>query len=101
MTDVVLALVPHYGPWVLAIATFLSCLALPAPASLLMIAGGAFVASGDLSLVYTAGAAFAGAVGLCLFAAHPQDEWWDFEQPQGGTGGRSLRRAVKWFKENW
>ena len=47
------------------------------------------------------GAAFAGAVGLCLFAAHPQDEWWDFEQPQGGTGGRSLRRAVKWFKENW
>ncbi|MEN8888916.1 MAG: cell division protein FtsA, partial [Celeribacter marinus] len=25
------------------------------------------------------GAAFASAVGLCLFAAHPQDEWWDFE----------------------
>ena len=36
-----------------------------------------------------------------LFAAHPQDEWWDFELPQGGAGGRSLRRAVKWFKENW
>ena len=27
------------------------------------------------------GAAFASAVGLCLFAAHPQDEWWDFEIP--------------------
>ena len=27
------------------------------------------------------GPAFASAVGLCLFAAHPQDEWWDFEVP--------------------
>ena len=27
------------------------------------------------------GPGFASAVGLCLFAAHPQDEWWDFEIP--------------------
>jgi cell division protein FtsA len=31
------------------------------------------------------GAAFASAVGLCLFAAHPQDEWWDFEIPADAT----------------
>jgi cell division protein FtsA len=47
------------------------------------------------------GAAFASAVGLCLFAAHPQDEWWDFEIPTPGYTGRSLRRAVKWLKDNW
>ncbi|SHJ36921.1 cell division protein FtsA [Palleronia salina] len=47
------------------------------------------------------GAAFASAVGLCLFAAHPQDEWWDFEIPADGYPARSLRRAVKWFKDNW
>lgn len=47
------------------------------------------------------GAGFAAAVGLCLFATHPQDEWWDFEIPNEGIPARSIRRAVKWFKENW
>lgn len=47
------------------------------------------------------GAAFASAVGLCLFAAHPQDEWWDFEIPTDSYPSRSLRWAVKWFKDNW
>ncbi|MEQ8923297.1 MAG: cell division protein FtsA [Roseovarius sp.] len=47
------------------------------------------------------GSAFAGAVGLSLFAAHPQDEWWDFEMPSERGAPRSLKRAVKWFKENW
>jgi len=47
------------------------------------------------------GSAFASAVGLCLFAAHPQDEWWDFEIPSERYPARSLMRAVKWFKENW
>lgn len=47
------------------------------------------------------GAAFASAVGLCLFAAHPQDEWWDFEIPSERYPARSLKRAVKWFKDNW
>jgi cell division protein FtsA len=49
----------------------------------------------------TTGAAFASAVGLCLFAAHPQDEWWDFDVPIERYPARSLRRAVKWFKDNW
>ncbi len=49
----------------------------------------------------TTGLAFAAAVGLCLFAAHPQDEWWDFELPSERYPVRSLRRAVRWFRENW
>ncbi len=47
------------------------------------------------------GAAFSSAVGLCLFAAHPQDEWWDFDIPADRYPARSLKRAVKWFKDNW
>lgn len=47
------------------------------------------------------GSAFASAVGLSLFAAHPQDEWWDFEMPSELGAPRSLKRAVKWFKDNW
>ncbi|UWQ15639.1 cell division protein FtsA [Aliiroseovarius sp. M344] len=47
------------------------------------------------------GAGFASSVGLCLFAAHPQDEWWDFDIPAESYPARSLRRAFKWFKDNW
>lgn len=47
------------------------------------------------------GPAFSGAVGLCLFAAHPQDEWWDFDIPTERYPARSLKRAVRWFKDNW
>ncbi|SMY07723.1 cell division protein FtsA [Flavimaricola marinus] len=47
------------------------------------------------------GPAFSGAVGLCLFAAHPQDEWWDFDVPTERHPARSFKRAVKWFKDNW
>jgi cell division protein FtsA len=47
------------------------------------------------------GPGFASAVGLCLFAAHPQDEWWDFDIPADRYPRRSFRRAVKWFRDNW
>ncbi len=47
------------------------------------------------------GPGFASAVGMCLFAANPQDEWWDFEIPVDRYPARSLKRAVKWFKDNW
>lgn len=46
-------------------------------------------------------AAFSAAVGLSLFAANPQDEWWDFEIPAERYPARSLRRAMRWLKENW
>ncbi|MBS1303811.1 cell division protein FtsA [Loktanella sp. SALINAS62] len=47
------------------------------------------------------GPAFSSSVGLALFAAHPQDEWWDFDVPADTYPARSLKRAVKWFKDNW
>lgn len=47
------------------------------------------------------GPAFSSAVGLCLFAANPQDEWWDFDIPAERYPSRSLKRALKWFKDNW
>ena len=47
------------------------------------------------------GPAFASSVGLCLYAANPQDECWDFQLPLESYPARSLRRAVKWFKDNW
>jgi membrane-associated protein len=62
VTDWLLALVPTYGLWLLLAGTFLSCLALPIPASMLMIAAGGFVAAGDLSLAGSIGAALTGAV---------------------------------------
>ena len=47
------------------------------------------------------GPGFSAAVGLSLFAAHPQDEWWDFDLPVDRYPARSLKRAVKWFRDNW
>ncbi|MEM9755285.1 MAG: cell division protein FtsA, partial [Pseudomonadota bacterium] len=47
------------------------------------------------------GPAFSAAVGLALFGAHPQDEWWDFDVPAERMPARSLRRAVRWFRDNW
>lgn len=62
MSDAVFAFVADWGLVALFVATFLSCLALPVPSSLVMLAGGAFTASGDLALVPAAAAALAGAV---------------------------------------
>ncbi len=62
MSEALLELVPVWGLWLVAAVTFLSCLALPVPASLVMLTGGAFAASGDFTLWQVAGAAFAGAV---------------------------------------
>lgn len=62
MTEALFALVTGYGVAAIAVATFLSCLALPIPSSLMMLAGGGFAASGDLALAPVAGAAFGGAV---------------------------------------
>lgn len=62
MTDWLLALVPQYGLWLLAATTFFSCLALPFPASILMMTAGGFVAAGDLVLWQTFAAAAAGGI---------------------------------------
>lgn len=62
MTDWLLSLVPGYGLWLVATTTFLSCLALPIPASVVMLAAGGFAAAGDLVLWQVAVAALGGAV---------------------------------------
>ena len=46
------------------------------------------------------GAGFASAVGLCCFAANPQDEWWDFEIPgrsaiPGAVSGNEQSNGLK------
>ena len=62
MTDWFLGLVPVYGLWLIALVTFASCLALPMPASVVMLAAGGFAASGDLVLWQVIAAALSGAV---------------------------------------
>lgn len=62
MTETLIALVPAYGVGLVALATFLSCLALPVPSSVIMLAAGGFAAAGDLVLWQVAGAALAGAI---------------------------------------
>ena len=62
MTDTILALAADYGVPLLFYVTLLSCLAVPIPSSLLMLACGGFAAAGDLSLTAVALAAFCGAI---------------------------------------
>lgn len=62
MTDTLLLWVSDYGLVVIFAATLLSCLALPIPASLIMMAGGAFAASDDLPLAGVMLAALSGAL---------------------------------------
>jgi membrane protein DedA with SNARE-associated domain len=62
MSETLLGLVPTYGATLLAVVTFLSCLAVPMPASLAMLAAGAFSATGDLNLLGVSAAALAGAL---------------------------------------
>ncbi|WP_366657246.1 DedA family protein [Fodinicurvata sp. EGI_FJ10296] len=62
MTDLLLDQVSTYGIIIILAATFLSCLAVPMPSSLIMLAGGAFIASGDLGASSVLLAAYGGAV---------------------------------------
>ena len=62
MSALALSLVADYGVPILFCVTFLSCLALPVPSSLLMLASGGFASTGDLSLTAVLLAAFIGAV---------------------------------------
>lgn len=62
MIDTVFGLVTGWGALVIFASSFLSCLALPIPTSLMMLSGGAFVASGDLVGWHVLTAAWGGAV---------------------------------------
>lgn len=78
MTSWLLGLVPQYGVWLLALCTFASCLALPIPASILMLAAGGFAAAGDLSMPGSVAGALGGAVA--------GDQTGYFAGRLGGTG---------------
>jgi membrane protein DedA with SNARE-associated domain len=62
MTESLLALLPVWGAAVVGLVTFLSCLALPIPASLVMLTSGALAASSDLDLALAVMAALGGAI---------------------------------------
>lgn len=61
-TEPFLALVPDWGALIVAIANLLACIAVPIPASLVMLAAGAFVATGDISALTVWTAAIAGSI---------------------------------------
>jgi len=62
VTETLLSILLAGRPAILLLATFLSCLAVPVPTSLMMLSAGAFVAAGDLALVSVAAAALSGAI---------------------------------------
>lgn len=62
MTEWLLSLVPTYGLWLIGLTTMASCLALPIPASVVMLAAGGFAASGDLVIWQVIAIAILGAV---------------------------------------
>jgi membrane protein DedA with SNARE-associated domain len=62
MTETLISVLADYGIALLFFTTFFSCLALPMPSSLLMLAAGAFVATGDLDGITTVLAALSGAL---------------------------------------
>ena len=53
MTETILALVPDYGLALVFCVVFLACLAVPLPASVLVLTAGSFAAVGDLELWQT------------------------------------------------
>ena len=62
LTDRFLALVPTCGLWLLGLVTFMACLALPVPCSVVMLTAGGFAAAGDLVLWEVSSAALFGAI---------------------------------------
>jgi membrane-associated protein len=62
MTEQILALAVAYGLPFLALAVGMSCLGIPMPSSLLMLAAGSLAASGDFSLPGVFGASLLGAI---------------------------------------
>jgi membrane protein DedA with SNARE-associated domain len=62
MTDSIFTLITTYGYLGVFVCTFLSCLFVPVPTSLMMLAGGALAASGDISVPILLISAFSGAI---------------------------------------
>ncbi|MCQ0970016.1 DedA family protein [Paracoccus sp. TK19116] len=61
MTHDLLSLLPTWGPWLIALAAFMSCLSLPIPTSVLLLSAGALSGTGHLHLPALVVAAVIGA----------------------------------------
>ena len=53
-----------------------------------------------LPQAYT-GPEYSSTVGLCLHAAQPQDEFWDFPMAKRVSRMNHVERTMNWIKENW
>jgi membrane protein DedA with SNARE-associated domain len=62
VTETFFAFVSSWGVFAVFASAFFSCLALPIPTAFVMLAAGAFAASGDLALWQVFAAAYAGAI---------------------------------------
>lgn len=62
MTEAILALVAEHGALIVLAATFASCMAVPIPSSLALMAAGSFVATGEMALAAAVGAGLVGAI---------------------------------------
>jgi cell division protein FtsA len=63
---------------------------------------GSAAAAGAWAAAEGHGGGVLGADGLSLFAAHPQDEWWDFEIPAGpAVGAVAAPRGERGSGTNW
>ena len=62
MTETLLGLVPTYGPLAIFAATLLGCFGFPVPGSLVLLAAGSFVASGEMALPAVLFGGLAGAI---------------------------------------
>lgn len=92
MTDLLLLWVSDYGVLVISLTTLLSCFALPLPSSLMMMAGGAFAASGDLVLWQLCAGAFLGAfsgaeISYYIARYHGGARIWHWARQRKGAAG--------------
>lgn len=62
MSDALFEFLTDYGAISIFLSAYFSCLLVPIPTSLMMLTGGAFIASGDLSAASVVASAFCGAV---------------------------------------
>ncbi len=44
---------------------------------------------------------YSSAVGLCLYATQPQDEYWDFPNAREALTMAPIERTLKWLRDNW
>ena len=103
MSDFFFALVADYGVPIVFVVTFLSCLALPVPSSILMLTSGGFASTGDLTLSTVLAAAFIGAVlgdNACYWIARASGDRmqnWLEKNPKRNA----LRHKSQSFMEKW